>query len=337
MTIDHPRFDVWKGDIPTSLPRRQILSVRPEQVRARPGRIEWHIEWHRGRGWHWLPGASASDCLFNFVRLADATSPEEFAHFAAVHGVLGIDEAGMPGVSTGKPPQLVPGDDTWFFERVSLWKAYAQGAKILLLLAEALRGDKQIDVSTVLQAAHIDENDLLTVDDIDREMHWLDAQADTRWHPGVPAPVPIDVFHALIDGAQSLQQQRKHLAFLVQMKWIGVAGIQPVIDWSGRLATLELRLSQTWNSQPGRGNFDWPMNSLFSVLAVELAGIICSDQFVAICSTCGRLLPSKRKVREDQPRYCEDCGLQKRRATNRNAGRKRYAREKAEQAARHDT
>ncbi|MDQ3225201.1 MAG: hypothetical protein M3Q50_01035, partial [Chloroflexota bacterium] len=49
---------------------------------------------------------------------------------------------------------------------------------------------------------------------------------------------------------------------------------------------------------------------------------------VAQCSRCGRLHPSKVKVRTDQPNYCDPCRLAVRRAANRDAARRRYQREK---------
>src|SRR4051794_24565703 len=92
-------------DIPAIFPQKDLHSVAPEQVRGGPARIEWRQGHPRGK-----PGAPASDCLFNFLRLADAHEPDEFVQFAATHGVLGLTEKGFPGSYDGTDPPVVPDD-----------------------------------------------------------------------------------------------------------------------------------------------------------------------------------------------------------------------------------
>jgi hypothetical protein len=292
-----------------------------------------------------MPGAPASDCLFNFLKLTDSDDPEDFARYAAVHGVLGLTEHGLPATFAEKDPPLVPGDPLWHFELVSLWRAYAQNAKMLLVLTMALRQNERIDPIEVLGNAGVEPKDLrfggqippparfFELDERDYYRVSGGAWPEEKDHPFfIPVPWLTDI--TFIYTGKDVESQRRALMLWLEHHWLGLANIAPAVEWSSEPARLVLKLGHRPLKIEASGDtqefFHWPANTLFSVLAAELTGIICSDRYVAQCHRCLALHPSRIKVRTDQPNYCDSCRLEVRRATNRNAARKRYARQKAE-------
>jgi hypothetical protein len=329
-------------DLPAVLPQRDLYSGRPAAVRAGPDRIEW--SWGEAKG---LPGAPGSECLFNFLKLADSDDLVDFVRYANVHGVLGLTVKGLPGTFGGENPPTVSGEPAWNWEPVNLWKAYAQNAKMLLILTMALRADKRIDPIEVLENAGFAREDLYLGEEAGPPFKRVYERDERDFRPGgvsillgendmaVFAPVPGLTNISLIHTAKNVASQRRALMVWLEHHWLGLADIVPTVEWSSGPARLVLRLSRTAPKfSVERATFCyWPLNTLFSVLAAELTGIICSDRYVAQCRRCLALHPSRIKVRTDQPNYCDHCRLEVRRATNRNAARKRYQRQKAERAA----
>jgi hypothetical protein len=340
-------------DLPAVLPQRDLYSVRPPEVRPGPDRIEWR--WQPLRG---LPGAPASVCLFNFLKLADSDGPEDFARYAAVHGVLNLSENGLPSTFTEEGAPFVPGQRLWRFEPVNLWKAYAQDAKMLLVLAMALRESMPIDPIQVLENAGFAREDFRLGDQtipMTGSFGWLELDERDVFREPIADQVSKAVYGAhlqvpgltnitLIYLANDLATQRRMLTLWLESHWLGLANIAPTVKWSSEPAHLILGVGhrRVIHISPGTlgtqaGPIYLPANTLFSVLAAELTGIICSDRYVAQCHRCLTLHPSRIKVRTDQPNYCDSCRVEVRRATNRNAARKRYERQKAERVQAGDT
>src|SRR5215217_909862 len=122
------------------LPRRDLISVRPDEVRLGSDRIEWKPNVL----FQWQPGAPASDCLFNFLALADADDPAAFVQFARGHGVLGLTEDAVPAAFAERDYPRVTDDPEWRFERIADWKAHARNARTLMLLADAVKRGRRI-------------------------------------------------------------------------------------------------------------------------------------------------------------------------------------------------
>jgi len=315
-------------DIPTALPQRDVYSMKPAVVRAGPNRIEW-------RHWPdeaWEQGAPASDCLFNFLKLAHADDVEEFVRFASIHGVLGLTETGLPETfHDTKDVLTVPGEWEWHFESATLWKVYAQSAKSILVLAMALRDENWVDQGATLEAAGLGPEHLVPREEIAHELSLLRQGADFEdlphpwWTIGSTHPYEVS----------SVLEQSSSLMLRLYTKWLGLAKIVPSVEWSTGPAKLVLSLNRQFPFRLGndfRRPSHLPENTLFSVIAAELTAIICSDRSVGRCTRCNALHPSRIKVRTDQPNYCDPCRLAVRRATNRDAARRRYARQKADRA-----
>jgi hypothetical protein len=324
-------------DHPAALPQRDLHSVRPAEVRAGPGRIEWR--WGPPLG---VPGAPASDCLFNFLKLADADGVDPFVQYAAIHGVLGLTATGLPGTFDSGPTPIDSDNPEWHFEPVTLWKAYAQSAKKILVLAMAFRaaGDHWVDEIVTLKAAGFKEPDPRDQEVMQAELEHEILLLNPGKDPFHIGSMPTLSEHLHMYGAcSSAEEQRKHLMFRLHLRWLGLANIVPDVEWSIGPPKLVLHLNDQYSFSVGadRPRAYWPRNTLFSVLAAELVGTICSDRYVGQCRQCLALLPSQRKVRTDQPIYCASCRLEVRKSAARNSMRKKYARDKAAGAARIDT
>jgi hypothetical protein len=333
-------------DIPAILTQQGLYSVRPPEVRPGPGRIEW-------RWGDFEVGAPASDCLFNFLRLTDTDDLNEFVRYAAVHGVLGLTKKGLPGTYDASDAPAVSNDPAWRFESLNTWKAYAQNAKMILILTAALRRGAIIDPIAVLQEAGFTRESLRTEVELGSDTtrsYPLSKRANRILRELLPSfpsfsigegtaffgDVPGLTNISLINSAKDVETQRQALMIWLEHHWLALANIAPIVEWSIGPPRLVLKLSH--RSPPAkfenRSRFTlWPANTLFSVLAAELTGTICSDRYVAQCSHCLALHPSLIKVRTDQPHYCQSCRAEVRKKTNRTAQRKRYARQKAERTA----
>jgi hypothetical protein len=333
--------------IPTRLPAvlslKDVNSVSPDTVRTSQDRIEWTIS-NQG----WVPGASASDCLWNFIKLADAEGESDFVEYAARHGVLGLTSDATPGVASGSHTQVVDGDPTWHWEPIEAWRAWAIAAKSAVLLASALKtADTLIEPRKVLEGGGIQVRRIDDTLSIPQQMPYVTEYPDrstglTNYAEMVLFELdPFQLVHKLeLHGLElfheprpvpTLELQRSRLAGWLGQIWLKYAAISPMVDWFDGPPRLTLGLSDM--GSPRMYQSSWPTNSLFSVLAASIVGVVCSDDHVGQCDRCGSLYPSERKVRTGQPNYCMVCRAAVRRATNRTSAMKRRAKERESRGA----
>jgi hypothetical protein len=313
-------------DLVAVLPRRELVSARPGEVRLGPDRIEWSADCFQ-----WQPGAPANDCLYDFVALADADDPDEFMQFAQGHGVLGLTEDAVPAASAESDCPRVADDPRWRFERIADWRAYARNARMLMILADALKRGRLIDPVRVMNLS---------------EAEWLTARqrggvrvAETAYGRTLQSLEATGLLVSMSD-ARNVQHQRRLLADWLEFVWLDRAMIFPAMEWGKYQWQSERPAHLTW--RPGKddligrlslksrasGHMDrawWPENMLFDVLTAELVNFICSDRRVTRCDRCGRVYEPKR-IRTDQANYCIPCRLKVRRETNRKSARSRYER-----------
>jgi len=299
----------------------------PTEVRLHDGRLEWRVDSD------WRTGALADRCLWDFLRLADEADDASVSAFAKRYGVLGIRANGKPGTADGGfPPSVDEGGIAWFTEPIEAWRTYARNAKAALTLAMALRGGHRINPRRVLTEGGFDvaaftppiempyfEGDPPGATAYLQTLHLLEPATfvdnmDTS--PGQGRGTP-----------KSLTDQRRWLGFNVGLDWLRHAAISPRIVWDGEKPRLTLGLSERWSL----GSLSaWPANSLFSVLSAQLAGVLCSGEYLARCDGCKQFHEGERRPRSDQPNYCgEECRQNARRQTKRESAARRRTAEKA--------
>jgi hypothetical protein len=284
----------------------------PSQVRIREHRLEWQIE----SGW--TAGVVADECLWRFLRLADRETPEDrFKEFAESYGVLGLGIDGKPGVADGTfPPHEETDGACWFGESLEDWRAYATNAKALLLLTLALRRGQPFNLRRVLGEVGIDlptpvQDSSTSAPPMRRYLGPAFLLANLELSPEDP-PVP-----------RPIAEQRMWIGHYLSLVWLRHAGITPRVRWEEVEPRVTLGLSE-WAYQ--REVSAWPVNSLFSVLAAQLASLICSSEYLGQCSGCGRLYQAERRPRRDQPHYCsEPCREDARRRAKRESAARRRA------------
>lgn len=126
----------------------------------------------------------------------------------------------------------------------------------------------------------------------------------------------------------SVDLQRRELMRVIQGRFLKWSGLVPTIQWGDNGPGVSLALGgkdaihmPRWSMQ-----FDWPPNSLYPALVAQLIAVITAGPTaIATCDTCGRLHPRTRKVRADQPKYCDACKEDAIRETNARSAAKRRA------------
>ncbi len=300
-------------------PERLVVGTRlddvrvmvPTDVRVSNGSLLWRL----GDGPGWVTGELDSGALSAFTRLAHEADDEPFGEFARRYGVLGLLPDGRPGTVTQTfPPHMGSGEDAWFSEPLDLWRRWAICAHATLALAAALRGDVRIDPWEVLYRAGFSSKQLRPT------------QYPSNWLIDLPMlilNVTEEFDHeAKCSKPRSLIHQRLWLGHHVARTWLGQAALAPDVMWTETIPRATLALSR-WFIQPGLG--PWPENTLFSVLAVQIAAAICSRHYLATCD-CGEVFERKTSPRADQPLRCPACA----RAVHREQKTRSAAKRRAE-------
>jgi len=354
-------FRVLPVDNPLAARELQV----PRYIRLGNGRIEWRGGWETGwraDGVHPpnLVPVPEDSCLAAFIRLADEQDDAVFVSFAQRYGVLGLcpvpkeqgkqirgvkffytsdveqyradfaefieqamniqkgqtlrfaraeAEHWYPSVrDKNHPPSYVERrasrEKQWFWEPIEGWRAYAREARAILNIAIALRAGEQggSDYWRVLEPSP----QILLEDDR------VSSYAD----------LPI-------------RDQRTTLGFLIRHRWLANAGVTLSFHWlyDGPprlyLETGGLYGPDRLRDETDPAFLNWPLHSLFSTLALQLAGAVCADERLVQCAKCGNvfLYEGKRRPRADQPHYCSDaCYQEARREDKReHAAKKRAA------------
>lgn len=311
---------------------RTLRIAAPGDARIKDGRLEW-IPGRNERGW-WPDGGSASRALRAFIDLATTTDERRYLAFARRYGVLGLNSLGLPACGSmrglaGDPPQLGDGE-SWqgwavSWEPLGAYRIYASGLRAMVALAVALRGGSYVDPARVIREAGLDPH-WPTWDEATRVMtHWQVASGldwDTWWgrqggacyfnllEVGTGQIVENFKFSGPLYDGMSIEEkahaQRRKFGYWATRMWLGKSGWVPVLDWDGPEARLCLSLGPGSHEGHDRGEH-WPPNSLFRVLVAHLAGIARGGVHSATCSNCGTLYFDERRIRTDQPGYCDVC------------------------------
>ena len=171
---------------------------------------------------HWQPGAPASDCLFNFVALADADDPDDVRPICPGHGVLGLTEDAFPAAWAESDCPRVADDPEWRFERIADWRAHARNARTLMLLANAVKRGRRIDPVSVMGLS---------------EAEWAAAiqRAGSTWRiPPMGAgcrPLRQRGLLVAMSVAPDVQEQRRLMTDWLEFAWLDRAMIFPTIEW----------------------------------------------------------------------------------------------------------
>jgi len=263
--------------------------------------------------------------------------------FARSYGVLGLLPDGRPGIaatdphSSDFPPHHGEGADAWFREPLAGWRAYADHALAIVVLAAALRRGERIDPYTTLLAAGFDRRYLRLQIDDDHPLTDDDRLAYGRLGT-FSLPELVENLKRVGSedwategypvGGQAAQQ-RVYFGHYVGKTWLKHGSLSPDISWQQGPARLTLARSNPWLSSNLSA---WPEDSLFSVLAIQIASEVCADHGLVVCEDCGALLRKERSPRPDQPLRCSECAEAIHRKQKTDAARRRRARERATRA-----
>ena len=298
-------------------------SVVPHEVHTGLGRLEWTLGDPAHH--HWSQGKYAAGCLYRFIELADEKDNERFAEFARDYGVLGLSRANKslkdssvtidgdvlntgeyeywrPGVADGSvPPWVDPQSrrhDIWFWEPLDGWREYARHAKAILSATVSLRRGEPVR-------------------DDDRAIIYNEQRF---------VFTPKDL----------IAEQQGVLAYVVSQKWLRNAGMVPRLRWNvddvPRM-TVHVGGWDAPRTDPNSGlPTGWPIGTLFSTLALQLAAAICSGERLLRCSICSKIYIAEggRKPRSDTQQFCGDvCREEAGRIHKKTSAAKRRARERS--------
>lgn len=325
----------------------------PGDVRISEDRLEWipgrtvdeESEW-------WPDGGYAAETMGAFFNLADETRPERIQDFARRYGVLGLSLDGLPSCGASHrlvgPPQLQEGWQGWAvsWEPLMAYPYYAAGAKAMLILGAALKHahpEQPVDPWRIFADAGLVVRESTSLEPWERtraicevwqrmlgmtwEKWWKKHQnAHINLHSIDPAQVAHnftlnrDLYDRHISDVEWAHAQRAKYARWLTDYWLGRAGLVPTVVWNDPTPRLGISI--------GQGSDAWdelqPPNSLFRLVATHLVAVACGSPNTAQCSNCGQLYSSARKVRDDQPHYCEICrATAPSRRTQRSRVRKR--------------
>lgn len=288
-----------------------------------------------GQSKWWPDGSYAAEAVRAFFDLANETRPERIQDFARRYGVLGLTLDGLPSCGATNrlmgPPQLQEPWQEWAvsWEPLMAYPYYAAGAKAMLILGTALKHthpEQPVDPWQVFADAGLvtrASNDLETWDrtraicevwqqklGMTWEEWWGKHQdAQMNLHSIDPAHVAFNFtlnknhYDRHIDDAEWAHAQRIKYARWLTDFWLGRAGLVPTVVWNDVAPHLGISIGQGLGLQ----DVIQPPNSLFRLVTTHLVAVTCGSPNTAQCSNCGQLYSSARKVRDDQPHYCEGC------------------------------
>lgn len=335
----------------------------PGDVRISEDRIEWipgrtvdgQIEW-------WPDGDYAPTAVGAFFKLANEMRPERIQGFVRRFGVLGLSLDGLPSCGathrlTG-PPQLQESWQGWAvsWEPLAAYPYYASGAKAMLILGAALKHahpEQPVDPWRVFADAGLVVRESTDIGTWERtrgicevwqrmlglswEKWWERHQnAQMNLHMLDPAHVASnftlnrDLYDRHISNAELAHGQRIKYAQWLSDYWLGRAGLVPTVVWNDATPHLGISVGQGLD---GRDVLQ-PPNSLFRLVATHLAAVTCGSPNTAQCSNCGQLYSSARKVRDDQPHYCEACRTTAASRRTQRSRTKKSKRQKLDQVVR---
>lgn len=342
MTIELPPSSFELADMTPNIQwtldgRLEWLRVAsPADVRISDDRLEWipgrtvdeKVEW-------WPDGDYAPKAVGEFFKLANETRPEWIQRFARRFGVLGLTLDGLPscGAAHGLvgPPQLKDSWQGWAvsWEPLEAYPYYAAGAKAMLILGSALKHahpEQPVDPWQVFGDAGLVDTETSDIETWERTRaicevwqrklgltweKWWESYQSTQMNLHVLDPAHVafnftlnrDLYVRQISNAEWARAQRIKYARWLTDFWVGRAGLLPTVMWDDVTPRLGISVGRGLDSS----DLVQPPNSLFRLVATHLAAVACGSPNTAQCSKCGQLYSSTRKVREDQPHYCEAC------------------------------
>ena len=330
---ESPLTPVVSGSVSGSLEKTRVAV--PADVRVNGEFLEWIFVDGDARGEWWPEGSKAHTALPAFLRLANERDPQRIAQFARKYGVLGLTSMGVP--ACGSATRLASSPHTgvpWkgcavSWEPIEAYRFYSGAAKAIVVIGSAL---KYTPIGTLVRPKDLFANSDLPIDDkggFDRfrevAMTWQRASGlpwDEWWetkggHQLFMNLSPLDPSNVLLNlsyspdifGPMSEEEfarlQRQKYAYWFTEHWLKRANLVPTMTWMEKRARLELAVGSPVQEQPSL----WPSNSLFKILVTHLASFICSGDPTASCDNCGMIYFPARKVRFDQPHYCDTCKI----------------------------
>jgi hypothetical protein len=258
------------------------------------------------------------------MRLAHDDNPQAILRFAERFGVLGVQTDGRPGYpdeSPGLPATVVEDRATWHVEPLTVWMVYANHARALLLLSEALR--RQIPALGPIDAGKV-LGEAKTLANVSVEQVPADMSARAVYYS-------VNSLAANLDrvAEHGLATQQQWLGNILSQRWLAQSKLTPCVRWDEEEPTLDLDMTTFL----GRSDEDglWSPFALFSVLAAQLAAAFTNAGRYSQCSMCGALyMPRGRRARLDRSRFCSaECQADGDRRRKREAARRRRAKERA--------
>lgn len=308
----------------------------PGDARVNEDRLEWipgrnvdgEAEW-------WPDGDYAPKAVSSFFKLANETRPERIVDFVRRFGVLGIALDGLPSCGAAHrltgAPHLQESWQGWAvsWEPLAAYPYYAAGAKAMLLLGTALKHskpDQPVDPWRVFANADLVDAETTDLGSWGRttaicrvwqrtlgltwEKWWEKYQgAQTNLIAFDPAHIAFNftlnrsLYSRHISDAEWAHAQRANYAYWLTDYWLGRSGLVPTVVWNDAIPRLGISVGEIRSSM----DVMQPPNSLFRLVATHLAAVACGSTNTAQCSHCDALYSSPRKVRNDQPHYCESC------------------------------
>ncbi len=258
-------------------------------------------------------GGPANGALWNFIRLCNA-APTDFADFARRYGVLAIRTDGLPGTSEVKDPgiNLLPpfemrNGQYWYVEDMEVWRSFAVGLKAIIVLAHETRVSPDLSPFEILASYGLNT---LTWETFGLPSFHEEGMSPHYWI-WMRFLSPDFVAHTV--ERLDPEHRRAWIASFISRTWVLYARLTPVIRWENGIAHMHLSL--------GTGDEGiLPENSLFSILAAQLAAFVTSPRLerMAVCSKCGEVYEALVRPGRHANNYCSSyCKAAGKRDRNR--------------------
>jgi hypothetical protein len=246
----------------------------PADIYLEEGRLVWKHCFNELKLWRRV--SLSPKMLAEFVQLAE-DSDEQILRYAQRYGVMNICEQHGTPASHNYTCFSLPNLGS---EQVEAWRRYARVAKAILNIAARLWEGRLGHMEDWRMIRRRDSGGWLGFD----KPWW---KPDWKRHPEEYWMKNPNEFRQAIADEQTI------LAQLVNM-WLAIGDVHPIISWIKERPTLTLE-----------GN---PRGKMFGALACQLMLAVSRTDGLAICSACGASYIPKRRPRQDQRRYCQDCG-----------------------------